>query len=134
MLVNGPPALLIAVIAAVAEAVVHDVHRRDPGVLYGGERVEQPRRITVDPDGNVRFIGGRVDNGQLNRIGRITPSGQVTMFSPGPRAPDAITYGTPQVRGSEATIVASEIYLGSSDNPITVTVELRSLKLTDVSC
>lgn len=48
--------------------------------------------------------------------------------------PGAITFGTPQVRGSEATIVVQEVYSVSGHNPITVTLDLGSLKLTDVRC
>ena len=48
--------------------------------------------------------------------------------------PTAVTFGRPKVTGWTATIVVHESFSAGGDHPISVTVDLRRLKLTEVGC
>jgi len=47
--------------------------------------------------------------------------------------PALIRYSQPTVTGAHAVVVVSTHY-ASSDNPVTVTIDLNTLKLTDLTC
>ena len=56
--------------------------------------VAWPREIAPGPGGNLWFTTGAPGEGQLGRLGRISPTGKITIFSdPGIHSPQGITEG-----------------------------------------